>query len=349
MGACFSQSCSGSASPRRGSAGSLDCAQLEALALQTAAQLSALRAAGGLAERSSSLGPGKFPGRPRRIILVRHGQSLGNVDEATYSHTPDWRVPLTADGKDQARLAGARLRKLLDADETFGPVFIYSSPYKRCQQTVEGLLQGAGLADDQVLGHRVEPRIREQDFGNFQDTSAMRACKRVRARFGRFFYRFPNGESGADVYDRVSTWLETLYRDMEYGLVTRDSNVVLVTHGLTARLFLMRWYHWSVETFERSANPANADLLVMERTTADGDKGGTYALDEGTLATLNLDATPQCRLRPRPSFLSAEEACGEEDRCRTPSWPALAGLANDDSPVTSRATTRTRWATGNDA
>ena len=33
----------------------------------------------------------------------------------------------------------------------------------------------------------------------------MRVTKKVRERFGRFFYRFPEGESAADVFDRVSS------------------------------------------------------------------------------------------------------------------------------------------------
>ena len=40
------------------------------------------------------------------------------------------------------------------------------------------------------------------DFGNFQDAEGKQKEKAERLRFGRFFYRFPNGESGADVYDR---------------------------------------------------------------------------------------------------------------------------------------------------
>ena len=46
--------------------------------------------------------------------------------------------------------------------------------------------------------HRVreELRIREQDFGNFQDPEQMKECKAARSSFGRFFYRFPSGESG---------------------------------------------------------------------------------------------------------------------------------------------------------
>lgn len=44
---------------------------------------------------------------------------------------------------------------------------------------------------------------RLQDFGNFQDMEGKEREKTERLRFGRFFYRFPNGESGADVYDRM--------------------------------------------------------------------------------------------------------------------------------------------------
>ena len=32
----------------------------------------------------------------------------------------------------------------------------------------------------------------------------MHVEKAVRLRYGRFFYRFPDGESAADVYDRVT-------------------------------------------------------------------------------------------------------------------------------------------------
>ncbi len=50
--------------------------------------------------------------------------------------------------------------------------------------------------------------------------------------------------SGADVYDRVSTFLETMYRDMEKGGC--GQNTIIVSHGLFCRLFLMRYYHWPV-------------------------------------------------------------------------------------------------------
>ena len=56
-----------------------------------------------------------------------------------------------------------------------------------------------------MIGVREECRVREQDFGNFQEEQRMKAIKETREKFGRFFYRFPEGESASDVYDRVSS------------------------------------------------------------------------------------------------------------------------------------------------
>ena len=134
--------------------------------------------------------------RPKRIVLIRHAESEGNVDETMYMRKPDHRIELTEKGKRQAREAGEQLKNLLGPNET---LYVYVSPYLRTMQTLYELGQAVGV--DRVLGVREEPRIREQDFGNFQDAT-MRELKRERLGFGRFFYRFPNGESAADVRPR---------------------------------------------------------------------------------------------------------------------------------------------------
>jgi broad specificity phosphatase PhoE len=41
-------------------------------------------------------------------------------------------------------------------------------------------------------------------------------------------------------------------------------NSLIVTHGMTLRIFLMRWFHWTVEYFERVRNPHNGEIVVME-------------------------------------------------------------------------------------
>lgn len=82
-----------------------------------------------------------------------------------------------------------------------------------------------------------------------------------RERVGHFYYRFPRGESGADVYDRVSTFMDSVNRCYRHDPVRFD-NVVLVSHGLTTRLFLMRFFHWDVETFESMCVALGAAAVV---------------------------------------------------------------------------------------
>ena len=47
--------------------------------------------------------------------------------------------------------------------------------------------------------------------------------------FGPFYYRFPDGESQADCYDRASLFLESMYRSWEEN--TGYDNCVVVGHG----------------------------------------------------------------------------------------------------------------------
>ena len=51
--------------------------------------------------------------------------------------------------------------------------------------------------------------------------------------------------------------------------------MLLVSHGLTMRLFCMRWFHWSVKFFETLRNPDNAETRVLLRnpTTVTGWTG----------------------------------------------------------------------------
>ena len=181
------------------------------------------------------------------------------VDNMAYVHTPDPQIPLTASGQNQARAAGRELRKVV-GDEN---IFFYLSPYRRSLMTFDGIK--LSFSDEQTLGVREEVQLREQDFGNFQDFEGKKAEKAERLRFGRFYYRFPNGESGADVYDRMTLFEDHLIRDINAGRFVEDTNIVIVTHGLTLRIFLMRWFHWSVRQMLGVYNPKNAVPLVLER------------------------------------------------------------------------------------
>lgn len=117
------------------------------------------------------------------------------------------------------------------------------------------------------LQYRVkdEPRIREQDFGNFQKINSMQDVMKKRSTYGHFFFRFPHGESAADVYDRVASFQETLFRHFHDRQERRPRDVVvLVTHGIYSRVFLMKWFRWTYEEFESFTNVPNGSVMVME-------------------------------------------------------------------------------------
>ncbi|CAL8166476.1 unnamed protein product [Prunus armeniaca] len=146
------------------------------------------------------------PVLPKRIILMRHGESQANIDIATYSTTPHNKIPLTDVGLAQAHLAGAHLLRVISDIDTNSPnwrVYFYVSPYERTRSTLCQI--GRSFSRTRVIGVREECRLREQDFGNFQAQDQIKAIKETKEKFGRFFFRSPEGESAADVYDRVSS------------------------------------------------------------------------------------------------------------------------------------------------
>lgn len=193
---------------------------------------------------------------PKRIILIRHAQSEGNVDPAMYASVPDSKLRITEQGKKQAYAAGVQLKDVI-GQET---VTFYVSPFLRSAQTYQEIR--LAFTDEQVVWHREDPRLREQEWGNFQDPQVMKQAMEHRRKVGAFYYRFPTGESGADVFDRVSMFLETLYRDMHRGLC--GQNTIILSHGLFCRVFLTRFFRWSIEKFHKLWNFDNCQYSIME-------------------------------------------------------------------------------------
>lgn len=198
---------------------------------------------------------------PKRVILVRHGESEGNIDAEVYKQKPDNAVELTEAGSRQALEAGRRIKQVI-GDET---VHVIVSPFQRTMQTSRNLLVSI---QPQVVDYLKDPRIREQEFGNLQGDD-FRKFRKEQKTVGRYFYRFPTGESGADVHARVKSW----WHDCILNLNTRPGyasvdNVIVVTHGLTMRFILMQLFDWSPNTFETIWNARNCEIYVLKKDLA---------------------------------------------------------------------------------
>jgi broad specificity phosphatase PhoE len=197
--------------------------------------------------------------KPKRIILVRHGESEGNIDSSTYAVKQDYKLLLTLEGQTQADEAGRQLHQLLGSES----IMFYVSPMWRTRMTFEYLARHFSPQQYRV---KEDPRLREQEWGHFRDLRENAVISDERDKFGTFYYRIKDGESCADVYDRLSDFLHSLYRDFEKPHF--PDNLVLVTHGMTMRIFLMRWFHWTIEEFEALRNPRNCAIIEMKLNVA---------------------------------------------------------------------------------
>ncbi len=166
------------------------------------------------------------------LVLVRHGESLGNVAAAA-AHAADAEVievgqrdadvPLSPVGVEQAQALGAGLQVLL-ADQR--PTLVWSSPYVRAQQTAQIGLTTAGTP----LPIFIDERIRDRELGVLDLLTTKGVLNRFpleaerRRWLGKFYHRPPGGESWADVVLRVRSFLA----DLES--VPDGSRVVVVCH-----------------------------------------------------------------------------------------------------------------------
>ncbi|CAN5254194.1 histidine phosphatase family protein [soil metagenome] len=193
--------------------------------------------------------------KPKRIILVRHGESEGNIDRLMYGQKPDYALLLSAKGQQQALNAGVELKKLTGKES----LQFYVSPLFRTVQTFRNIIKEFPLHQ---YTRQEEPRLREQEWGHLRSLEQCKAVDKERDQYGTFYFRIPDGESAADVFDRVSDFFNTLFRDFKKEPFAE--NAVMITHGMTIRLFLMRWFHYTVAEFEQLANPQNCCMVVME-------------------------------------------------------------------------------------
>jgi broad specificity phosphatase PhoE len=197
--------------------------------------------------------------KPNKIFIVRHGESQGNVNRKIYETVPDYAIQLTDVGKAQAARCGETITNYLGINPS---IQFYVSPFWRTRQTYLGItkaIQGRVANKTPLIKYYEDPRLREQEWTR---NAARDSDEAERDNYGHFYYRFNGGESCADVYDRVSDFMGTMHRDFKKTGFPR--NAIIVTHGMTMRLFLMRWFHASVEEFESWGNPKNCNFFLLE-------------------------------------------------------------------------------------
>jgi broad specificity phosphatase PhoE len=221
---------------------------------------------------------------PATLWLVRHGESAANVARNAALATradeigldvADADIPLSPLGERQATALG---RWFAERPEGERPTVVLASPYERARGTATRIVEAGGAAPAVVAPAQVacDERWREKELGLFHTLTRWGVEARypeqwaLRQRVGPFYYRPPNGESGADVAFRVRSALEAVAQAHpgERVLVVCHQIVILsaryVLDGLTVEQLGALWRQY--------------DLANCSVTTYRPDAAGRLAL-----------------------------------------------------------------------
>ena len=72
------------------------------------------------------------------------------------------------------------------------------------------------------------------------------------------------------------------------GPLMENLSVLIVTHGLTLRLIIMRYFQLTVEEFEEMYNPPNGQVIILERRYSDKYGWEYNRLQDESAQVLNI-------------------------------------------------------------
>ena len=150
-----------------------------------------------------------------RLILVRHGESVGNFENRLQGQHD---YELTELGREQSLRTAERLAAM-------GASALYSSPLSRALNTAETVAERLGVEA------RVLPALSEYHFGEMSGAT----YREIRERFGAVANpaeRVYPGEEGRDVFFKRVT--EALWRIVEEH---EGETVAVISHGGPIALF----------------------------------------------------------------------------------------------------------------
>lgn len=203
-----------------------------------------------------------------RIFLVRHGESQANVEQSLHKTLPDHEIALSSRGKLQPVFAAEKIKDfLLKCDK----VRIWNSPYRRTRETADIFCEAL---KGYILDRREHILLCEQQFGIFDGLEDDEIEDKFPAEFhhwnlckkhnGKFWARYPMGESPFDAATRIHQAFGTFHRDAAQGV----EDIAIVCHGTVVKLFEMMWLHKSPEWFATRKTIGNCGVMLIQDKTS---------------------------------------------------------------------------------
>lgn len=200
---------------------------------------------------------------PKRLVMVRHAESVGNTltaeERAEYDMATD-KYPLTELGQQQAKITGDYLREQHDPFDIH-----YVSYYVRSRETMQIMFPDAHVYEDPRLAEATRGIWHTMTREQIQQYHPLEFARKERE--GLYHYRPPGGENWPDIELRIHSFLSTLSRDCG------GKSVIMVVHGHWLILFQRLIERFSIDeavaryeqgTFE------NASVTIYEGRDIEG-------------------------------------------------------------------------------
>ena len=200
-----------------------------------------------------------------RIFLIRHGESIQNSNE-NYNDLPDHLIYLTENGKEQSDKCGKFLKNYcIKNNLNMEKSTLFISPYARTRETADIInrhLRIKNVKEDiSLIEHQygLFENVEDDDWKDYG--KQYEHYEKYYNNNGKFYAKFPQGESPFDVALRTRQFLFTMFRDVDDGI----ENFFIVSHGTTIRAFLLSYFHYSPEWFNAESNMENCAVRLIER------------------------------------------------------------------------------------
>lgn len=170
-----------------------------------------------------------------RLILVRHASTNDNHNKRLSGY-------IDSNLSEKAKYEISSLEKFLE-DEKIDE--IYSTPSSRTKETIKGITKNNNLKLVEV------EELKELSFGDFEGMTFKEIKNSHEDEFEKMIrdgykYRYPNGESLIDSYNRVSNKINMILKDEN-----NNKTILICAHAGTIRNILSHLisnsfeYHWN--------------------------------------------------------------------------------------------------------
>ncbi len=171
---------------------------------------------------------------PEQLVLVRHGESCGNLADARAREEGAERLDLSDRDADvelseTGRRQADALNHWLKEHSELRPDAVLCSPYRRAAETAERAVKGLGV---ELI---FDERLRERDLGALDGLTGAGIRAKFpeeaerRTKLGKFYYQPPSGESWCDVVFRIRTLFADLRETFDGASVWMFTHQAVIT------------------------------------------------------------------------------------------------------------------------